>query len=56
MRTLCLLLAACRHCFAQLDSDTITITATGNTPVSQPDELNVSLSVYAVRERAWMTF
>jgi hypothetical protein len=50
MRTLCLFVAATGLAFAQLDSDTITITATGQTPVLQPDELNVYLSVNAVRE------
>jgi hypothetical protein len=50
MRALCLLIVTAGLMFAQLDSDTITITATGQTPVLQPAELNVSLGVYAVRE------
>src|SRR5207248_9722492 len=50
MRTLCLLIATAGLAFAQLDADTITITATGQPPVLQPNELRVSVNVYAVRE------
>jgi hypothetical protein len=44
------LIAACTAAFAQLHSDTISITATGQTALPQPDQVTVSVSVYAGSE------
>ena len=49
MRTLYLLVVLCTAAFAQLDSDTITIAAIGQTAVFQPDEVRVWVYVDAIQ-------